>query len=68
MGRQSTFGRFVRLNINGEIVEVLGCDSSDITINFKGNILTMDHDEVSRITSEEAAVAAEKHLDGLDLR
>jgi hypothetical protein len=68
MGRRSgTFGRFVRLKLIGEIVEVLDCDSTDITIDFKGNILTMDHDEVSRITPEEAA-AAEKRLADLDLR
>ncbi|HXC36228.1 MAG TPA: hypothetical protein VNV43_10160 [Candidatus Acidoferrales bacterium] len=55
------FGKFVRLNIIGEIVEVEGCDSTEITINYKGRKYTMDHNEVSRITPEDAA-AMEKRI------
>jgi hypothetical protein len=56
------FGKFVRLNLIGEIVEVVGFDSTNITIRYKGQNLTMEHFEVSRITSEEEAVAAAKHI------
>jgi hypothetical protein len=64
MERQNdTLGRFVRLNRNGEIVEVLGYNSIEMVVNYKGAILTMSHDEVSRITTEEAA-AAEKPMSG----
>jgi hypothetical protein len=54
------FGKFIRLNLTGEIVEVVGFNSTDITINFKGKILTMEHYEVSRITHEEELVAARR--------
>jgi len=54
------FGKFVRLNLIGEIVEVL---SFDITVKYNGKNLTMEHYEVSRITPEEEAVAA-KHVSG----
>jgi hypothetical protein len=61
MGKQfDTFGKFVRLNLIGEIVEVVDCDSTEITINYKGRQFTLDHYEVSRITPEEAAVAAHR--------
>jgi hypothetical protein len=49
------FGKFVRLNIIGEIVEVEDCDSTEISINYKGRKYTMGHNEVSRVTPEEAA-------------
>jgi hypothetical protein len=51
------FGKFVRLNLIGEIVEVLSFDSTDIVVNYKGKILTMEHYEVTRLTPEEEAVA-----------
>ena len=54
------FGKFVRLNLIGEIVEVLSFDSTDIVINYKGKTLTMEHHEVSRITPEEEAIAARR--------
>lgn len=55
-----TFGKFVRLNLIGEIVEVVSFDSSEIMINFKGRNLTMEHYEVSRLTPEEEAAAAQR--------
>lgn len=56
MGKQyDIFGKFVRLNLIGEIVEVVDCDATEITINHKGRHFTLDHGEVSRITPEEAA-------------
>lgn len=58
------FGKFVRLNLIGEIVEVVSFDSSNITVKYKGQNRTMEHFEVSRITSEEAAVAAAKRISG----
>jgi preprotein translocase subunit YajC len=54
------FGKFVRLNLIGEIVEVLDYDSTEITVNYKGRKLTFDHHEVSRITPEEEAVATRR--------
>jgi hypothetical protein len=56
------FGKFVRLNLIGEIVEVVSFDSTNITVKYKGQNFTMEHFEVSRITSEEEAVAAAKHI------
>ena len=58
------FGRFVRLNLIGEIVQVVSFDSTDIMINYKGKILTMAHHEVSRITPEEEASAEAKRISG----
>ena len=57
------FGKFVRLNLIGEIVEVLSFDSTDIVINYKGKILTMEHYEVSRLTPEEEVAAANRISD-----
>jgi hypothetical protein len=54
------FGKFVRLNLIGEVVEVLSFDSTDITVNYKGKILTMEHYEVSRLTPEEETTAARR--------
>lgn len=51
------FGKFVRINLTGEIVEVVSFDLTEITISFKGRNLIMNHYEVSRITPEEAAAA-----------
>jgi hypothetical protein len=53
----NTFGKFVRLNLIGEVVEVVCCDSTEITIKFKETDLTLKHYEVSRITAAEAVVA-----------
>ena len=58
MGKKyDKFGRFVRLKIIGEIVKVVDCDTTDITIKHLGRNFTMDHDAVSRLTPEEAAEA-----------
>lgn len=54
------FGKFVRLNLTGEVVEVLECNSTEIIISFKGKKLTMAHHQVSRAAPEEAAVAAKR--------
>jgi hypothetical protein len=54
------FGKFVRLNLTGEIVEVFDCNSSEIIINFKGQKLAMAHHQVSLVTPEEAALAAKR--------
>jgi hypothetical protein len=52
------FGKFVRLNLIGEVAEVLSFDSTDITVNYKGKIMTMEHYEVSRLTPEEETMAS----------
>ena len=66
MGKQyDKFDRFVRLKLIGEIVEVVDCDATEITIKHKGRTFTMDHNEVSRLTPEEAAAYRNS---GLDLR
>jgi hypothetical protein len=54
------FDKFVRLKLTGEIVEVLSSDAKEITINFRGQNLTLHHHEVSRLTPEEAAEAAKR--------
>jgi hypothetical protein len=56
------FGKFVRLKLTSEIVEVVGCDSSEIMINYKGRTLTMSHYEVSKVTPEEGVTAAKKSI------
>lgn len=63
-----TYGRFVRLKLTGEIVEVVGFDSGEIMINFRGMTLTMCPYEISRISPEEAAMLGEKRSSSLDLR
>jgi len=60
MKNPPAFGKFVRLNLIGEIVEVLSFDSTDIVINYKGKILRMEHYEVSRVTPEEEVAAARR--------
>jgi hypothetical protein len=55
------FGKFVRLNLTGEIVEVVGFDSTDIMINYRGRNLTMAHHEISHLAPEEAAPANPSH-------
>ena len=62
------FGRFVRLRLTGEIVEVVGFDSGEIMINYRGQTLTMGQHEITRISPEEAATRGEKGRSGLDLR
>ena len=62
MNHPQSFGKFVRLNLTGELVEVLECNSTEIIINFKGKKLTMAHHQVSWATPEEAAVAAKRIL------
>lgn len=54
------FGKYVRLNLIGEIAEVVSFDTTDITVRFKGNTLTMEHYEVSRLSVEEEAIAARR--------
>ena len=48
-----TFDKFVRLNLTGEIVEVVKLDSIGITINYRGKHLTRNCNEVSCVTLEE---------------
>jgi hypothetical protein len=60
--------KFVRLRLTGEIVEVVGFDSGDIMINYRGQTLTMCPYEISRISPEEAAMPGEKRTSVLDLR
>jgi hypothetical protein len=62
------FDKFVRLKLTGEIVEVVGFDSGDIMINYRGQTLTMCPSEISHISPEEAARLGEKRSSGLDLR
>jgi hypothetical protein len=54
----SAFGKYVRLNLIGEIVEVVSYDTTEITIKYRGGSLTMQHFEVSRLTPEEETAAA----------
>jgi hypothetical protein len=49
------FGKFVRLNLTGEIVEVVNYTKSEITIRFKGKDLVMSHGDISRIAADEAS-------------
>jgi hypothetical protein len=60
-------GKFVRLKLTGEIVEVMGFDSDNIMINYRGQTLTMRQHEVSCLSPEEAAKLGEKGSSGLDL-
>ena len=46
------FGKFVRPKLIGEIVEVVSFDSEEVTIDFKGQNVTLKHYEVSCITSK----------------
>jgi hypothetical protein len=59
------YGKFVRLKLTGEIVEVVCFDSAEITINFKGNSLVMKHHEVCRLRPDEMK-ASDNHNSGLD--
>jgi hypothetical protein len=61
--QSDAFGKFIRLNLTSEIVEVVSSNSSEITIDYKGRHLTLRHSEVSRLTPEETAAAA-KRLSG----
>jgi hypothetical protein len=63
------FGKFVRPKLIGEIVEVVSFDSEEVTIDFKGQNVTLKHYEVSCITSEETeAAAAAARFSKSDLR
>jgi hypothetical protein len=55
----ASFGKFVRLNLTGQIVEVLDCNLIEIIVNFEGKKLTMTHSDISWATPQEAAAAAE---------
>ncbi|HEX3625840.1 MAG TPA: hypothetical protein VH280_10490 [Verrucomicrobiae bacterium] len=58
--KHASFGKFVRLNRLGDIVEVLDCNSAEILVNYKGEKLRMSHSEISWATPEEAAAAVER--------
>jgi hypothetical protein len=45
----------VRLNLTGEIVEVVNQSPVDVTINYQGERMTLYHQEVSPLTPEEEA-------------
>ena len=57
---QKAFDKFVRLNLTGQIVEVVHVGPYDITIKFDGKDLTMEHHEVSRIAPEEAMAVTKR--------
>jgi hypothetical protein len=63
-----TFGKFVRLKLTGEIVEVVCFDSAEITITFKGHNLVMKHNEVSRLRPDEMRASDNSGSGFLDLR
>ena len=48
-------GKFVRLNLTGEIVEVLTGDSKELTIKYRGENITLFRYEVSALTAGEEA-------------
>jgi hypothetical protein len=52
--------KFVRLKLIDAVVEVVGFDPKEITVNFKGKNLVLKHNEVSGLTPEEAAAAAKR--------
>jgi hypothetical protein len=52
------FGKFVRLNLVREIVEVVSVDPTEITVKYYGMNIPMQHHEVSLVTPEEAAAVA----------
>lgn len=58
--KHASFGKYVRLNLLRDIVEVLDCNSAEIVVNYKGEKLRMSHSEISWATPEEAAAAAER--------
>jgi hypothetical protein len=47
--------RFVRLNVTGEIVEVVGQSSLDLTIKYLGERATLHYHEITQLTLEEEA-------------
>jgi hypothetical protein len=63
--QEESFGKFVRLKLTGEIVEVVCFDSDAITINFKGHSLVMKHHEVCHLRPDEIK-ALDNHNSGLD--
>jgi hypothetical protein len=46
-------GKWVRLKLTGQIVEVNRYDAEEVTINHGGIELTFKRNEISRVTSEE---------------
>jgi hypothetical protein len=48
--------RFVRLNLTGEIVEVVGQSSLGLTIKYLGEQTTLSYHEITPLTPEEEAV------------
>jgi hypothetical protein len=56
-----SLGRFVRLKLTDEIVEVKQWASNSLTIEFKGQSITLRHDEVRHLPPEEQSVY-EQHL------
>jgi hypothetical protein len=65
---EESFGKFVRLKLTGEIVEVVCFDYAEITITFKGHNLVMKHHEVSRLVPDEIKASDNSGSDFLDLR
>lgn len=48
-----SLGRFVRLKLTDEIVEVKQWSSDGLTITFKGQSITLRHDEVYHLPLED---------------
>jgi hypothetical protein len=48
-------GKLVRLNLTGEIIEVLADDSTEITVKYLGENITLYPHEVSALTAKEVA-------------
>lgn len=61
------YGKFVRVKLINEIVEVVSFDSDGITVNFRGQNIKLSLYDVSHVTPEEAAEAANR-ISNLDLR
>jgi len=51
-----SLGKFVRLKLTDEIVEVVTSDSDSITVNFKGQHIILRHTEVYRLSPEEQSI------------
>ncbi len=54
-------GKYVRLNLTGEIVEVESCDPFQVWINYRGQKLEMRRHEITRLTADQQI----KHEDSL---
>jgi hypothetical protein len=55
--------KFVRLPMTREIVEVVGQNAADLTLNYRGEQITLSRRDVTLLTPEEEA-AAVKSLSG----